>query len=140
MYATRADMEARFGLNEVVMLTDRNRSGQVDDSVLAGALADAAAEVDGFLAGRYPLPLTPAPRILTGYTCDIARYRLCGSSTLVSDDIRDRYRDAVRFLEHVASGKVSLGGMPSGEVAATSDNSVQLSSAGSVFSRDSGAY
>ncbi len=53
MYATRDDMESRFGLNEVVMLTDRSRSGQVDDSVLAGALADAAAEVDGFLAGRY---------------------------------------------------------------------------------------
>lgn len=140
MYAIRADMITRFGDNEVVMLTDRNRSGQIDDAVLDQHLADAAAEIDGYLAGRYPLPLATPPRVLTGYACDIARYRLCGSMAMVTDDIRDRYRDAVRFLEHVASGKVSLGGMPSGTVAATSDNSVVMVTAGSVFSRESGAY
>lgn len=140
MYASRTDMEARFGQNEVVMLTDRSHSGDVDDSVLQQALADAAAEIDGYLAGRYPLPFATAPKVLTGHACDIARYRLCGSSAMVTDDIRDRYRDAVRFLEHVAAGKISLGGMPTGEVATTSDNSVQMVTGGTVFSRANGAY
>lgn len=140
MYASRTDMEARFGQNEVVMLTDRSHSGDVDDAVLQQALADAAAEIDGYLAGRYSLPFAAAPKVLTGYACDIARYRLCGSAAMVTDDIRDRYRDAVRFLEHVGAGKISLGGMPTGEVATTSDNSVQMVTGGTVFSRASGAY
>ncbi|MFB9160500.1 gp436 family protein, partial [Chromobacterium violaceum] len=99
-------------------LTDREYTGQIDDMLLADALASANVEIDGYIGGRYPLPLALPPKILTGYACDIARYRLCGSGTQLTEDIRDRYRDAVRFLELVAAGKVTLGGMPDGGVAA----------------------
>ncbi|OHX21241.1 gp436 family protein [Chromobacterium sphagni] len=138
MYATRDDMLQRFGEKEVISLTDREYSGQVDDPLLADALADAGVEIDGYIGGRYPLPLAQPPKILAGYACDIARYRLCGSGTQLTEDIRDRYRDAVRFLELVAAGKVTLGGMPDGGVAAPSQT-VQFVSGERAFARSGGA-
>lgn len=109
MYAQRADMIARFGESEVVLLTDRARNGQIDDAVLAAALQTATDEVDVYLSGRYPLPLPTAPRILIGVACDIARYRLVGNEVNETDPIRQRYHDAVRLLENLATGKVKLG-------------------------------
>lgn len=114
MYATQDDMVLRFGAAEVIALTDRNNSGRIDDAVLARALDSASSEIDGYLAVRYLLPFATTPKILTGYACDIARYRLCGAATQTSLDIRERFRDAQRFLELVAAGTLTLGRLPAG--------------------------
>ena len=108
-YASQNDMNARFDPSEVVALTDRSNAGVFDPVVLAGALAEADAEIEAYLAPRYPLPLNPVPRIITGLACDITRYRLCGGRVLATDEIRTRYKDAVRLLEQIAKGKVGLG-------------------------------
>lgn len=139
-YATSADLIKRFGEKEAIALSDRELTGILDEAVLAGALEQAAAEIDGYLGGRYALPLDPVPRILAGYACDIARYRLCGTGgVVVTEEIRDRYKDAVRFLELAAQGKVSLGGMPAGTTAPTSDG-VVFNAGSKVFGRDGGAF
>ncbi|WP_114294430.1 phage protein Gp36 family protein, partial [Chromobacterium violaceum] len=39
MYATRADMQQRIGEKELIALTDREYTGQIDDMLLADALA-----------------------------------------------------------------------------------------------------
>jgi phage gp36-like protein len=133
MYATLADMVARFGEEQLVQLTDRNRSGVVDAVVIDQALTDASAVVDGYLSGRYEIPLTPVPPILVGYTCDLARYNLYPDAELSeTNPVRARQRDAIKFLQFVGEGKLSLGIHPE----PTSDNSVQFSSAGKVFSRE----
>ena len=75
-YATRQDMVNTIGERELIALTDREQTGAINDSVLAVALATAEAEVDSYLAGRYPLPFPNPPLVLTAYTCDIARYHL----------------------------------------------------------------
>lgn len=134
MYATRVDMVDRFGEREVIALTDRDLVGTVDEAVLARAIETAQAEVDGYLAGRYRVPLDPPPKILCGLTCDIARYRLCGGATQTTDEIRDRYRDAVRVLEHAAAGRVLLAGLPAGGTAATSP-AVQINGGRRLFGR-----
>lgn len=108
-YASQSDMIARFGETEVIQLTDRASVGLIDAVVLANALDEADAEINPYLQGRYVLPMPNVPRILIGYACDIARYRLCGAAVTETEAIRARYKDAVRFLENVASGKVQLG-------------------------------
>lgn len=140
-YATPTDLIARFGEKEALALADRAFAGVVDEAVLAEALEWATAEIDGYLSGRYALPLSPVPRILTGYACDIARYQLCGTGgVVVTEEIRTRYQDAIKFLRLAAEGKVSLGGMPSGESAPTTDNAVVFNAGSKVFGRDGGAY
>lgn len=134
-YAVKADMVSRFGEGEVIALTDRANLGVIADAVLDGALAEAAAEIDPYLAPRHQLPLATVPKIITGFACDIARYRLCGSGVTLTDDIRDRYKDAVRFLERVADGKIGLGLDPASNPVAPA-NTVQFSApTGRVFGR-----
>lgn len=119
MYATTQDMVSRFGSSEVIALTDRGNSGEIDADVLASALAEATAEIEGYLAARYALPLASPPRLVVGLCCDIARYRLSGGSVLETDPVRNRYRDAVRLLEQIGAGKVSLGLTQAGQPAPT---------------------
>lgn len=105
-YATRAEMEARYGAEELAQLTDRLGTGLVADDVLARALADADAEVDAYLAGRFSLPLPSAPAVLVRVACDIARYRLWAD--MASAEVRTRYEDARRLLEAIANGTARL--------------------------------
>lgn len=119
-YASTQDMVSRFGMQEVIALTDRDNAGAIDEAVLASALAEATAEIEGHLASRYALPLADVPMLVMGFCCDIARYRLSGGSVLETDPTRNRYRDAVRTLELIGAGKVSLGLTPAGQPAPSS--------------------
>lgn len=135
MYATVETMTARFGQGEVIALSDRDKTGEANAAVLADALDDASSEIDTYLAGRYALPLDPAPKMLAGLCCDIARYRLCGGETVMTDEIRQRYKDATNFLKLVASGDVTLGVTAAGAVTQP-DNSIQFVPGTRVFGRD----
>lgn len=136
-YASRADMVTRFGETEVIALTDRSQYGQIDDVVLAGGLDEADAEINPYLQPKYVLPLPAVPRIIISLACDLARYRLCGAGVTVTEDIRNRYKDAIKFLERVSRGEISLG-IDSGSHMAAPANTVQISpGAGRVFGRDS---
>lgn len=135
MYATVEFMTKRFGQREVIALSDREQTGEADSTVLADALDEASDEIDTYLAGRYALPLDPQPKMLAGTCCDIARYRLCGGETVMTDEIDKRYKAAIAFLKLVASGDVTLGSTTTGSVTQP-DNSVQFVTGTRVFSRD----
>lgn len=107
-YATQADLEARFGIAELGELTDRVNGEVIDADVVTRALNDARAEIDGYLAGRYQLPLATVPEILVRLNCDMARYYL--HDDRVTEAVRDRYTDAVRLLRSIAAGDVKIDG------------------------------
>jgi len=106
-YATQPDLETRFGAAELLQLADRDGDGLADPGVVAGALAEAAAEIDAYLVGRYALPLASTPPVLVRLACDLARYRLMADNPL--EEARKRYEDARRLLEALAAGRVALG-------------------------------
>lgn len=106
-YATVADLIARFGEEELIQLTDRAGAHAVDGAIAQRALDDASAEMDGYLAVRYQLPLPTVPTLLARIACDVARYRLWEDHA--SDEVRRRYEDSRRLLEAIAKGLVSLG-------------------------------
>ncbi|MBS0370756.1 MAG: DUF1320 domain-containing protein [Proteobacteria bacterium] len=109
-YTSRPLLEERFGLDELIQRTDKFApyTGAVVDSVLDRAIADADAEIDGYVGARYALPLPdPVPPVLVPIACDIARYRLFDDS--VTDVVRQRYEDAIARLKDIAAGRLSLG-------------------------------
>lgn len=111
-YCTQADIEARYGLAELTQLTDRTNAGVPDPTNVGRAIADASAEIDGYLTGRYALPFTDVPPVLVRITCDIAVYNLFAARRAkggTAEDVRNRYKDAVRLLEAISNGKVRLG-------------------------------
>lgn len=106
-YATLDDLIARYGEEELLQRTDRAGAGTLNPAVADQALADASAEMDGYLASRYRLPLPSVPEVLRRICCAIARYRLW--EDLASERVRQDYEDARRFMEALSRGDVSLG-------------------------------
>lgn len=106
-YATAADLAQRFGADELAQLADPLHTGAADPAVLALALADAHAEIDGYLAARYQLPLPTVPAVLVRLACDVARYRLWADQA--SPEVRQRYEDATKLLTNMSRGVVALG-------------------------------
>lgn len=107
-YLTKQEMLARFGEETLIQLTDREANlCVVNDAVLNGAIDDAGAEINSYLAARYQLPLTELPSLLKTYCADIARYKLYNSEP--PEIVVKRYDDAIKFLNLVAKGTVRLG-------------------------------
>lgn len=108
-YATVTDLQDRLGEARLVQLTDLADPplGLVDQAVAQKALDDAEAEIDGYLAGRYALPLAaPVPAVLRVHAVTIAHYRLLGSAA--GEVEREDYKTARQYLMAVAKGDVVL--------------------------------
>jgi phage gp36-like protein len=110
-YASSDDMIARYPNRDLVQLTNEDPTQtEINTSVIDQALADASAEIDGYLDGRFALPLTDAPALLDRLACDVAMYRLQSLRPLHDmADARKRYEDAIELLVRVARGEVTLG-------------------------------
>lgn len=130
-YATLADLQQRFSAAELIDLTDRSGAGVIDSAVIAAALNDAKATIDGYLAARYPLPLATVPEVLNRLCCDVARYYLYDERA--TEQVTKRFDDAIKLLDKLSNGAVTLG-LPQAE-APEGSNTSELQSAGSVWSR-----
>lgn len=107
-YCTQDDLVTRFGEEELAQLTDHNwEDGRLDEAVIARAIDDATGEIDARLVKRYPLPLETIPRLLTRVACDIARFYLYQDR--VTETVEKRYSAAIKLLDGIARGDVSLG-------------------------------
>jgi len=137
-YASQQDLIDRFGELEIIQLTDRDNvpPEAIGTDVVDRALADADALIDSYLAAHYALPLSSAPPSLVKAAADIARFYLWGDRADPKGAIRAAHDDAVRWLERLSKGLVSLeidGASP--PPAPTGD--ARVSGSTPVFSRDS---
>jgi phage gp36-like protein len=135
-YATVTDLLARFGAAELEQLTDINkpRLMAVDDVVAAQAIADASALIDGYLLGRYTLPLLPPPEVLKVHCCGLARYQLMRRSP--DERATNDYEGAMKFLLSVSKGDIALL-PPSSAPALQGLGTVLFSQGGKVMGRES---
>ena len=110
-YATPTDIINRYPNRDLVQLTNEDPTiTTVNTTVLQQALSDASAEIDGYLGGRFTLPLTDPPAVLNRLASDVAIYRLQALRPLHDlADARKRYDDAIAMLTKVASGELTLG-------------------------------
>lgn len=108
MYCTVADLSARFGEDELASLVHPYAIDSPEAQVALDLVRqDASAEIDSYLASRYPLPLASVPPVLTRLACDLARYYLYDDAA--TEQVRKRYEDAQALLKKLATGVVSLG-------------------------------
>lgn len=76
--------------------------------IAQGAIADADAEIDGYLMKRYPVPMMPTPFVINKYSKDIALYNMVSRAGIDTGDRESnyltRYKNAISFLTNVAKG------------------------------------
>lgn len=118
MYATPQDLITRFGDEEMVQLLKLD-AADTSHPRLVMACEDAAALADSYIMQAAILPLAITPPALIAATADIARYRLHDDQIKEGGEggkttQRMRYEDAIRWLEAVASGKISLSNQQNG--------------------------
>jgi phage gp36-like protein len=134
IYAQPSDMIARYPNRDLVQLTNEDPTQTlVNQTVLQQALADASAEIDGYLESRFTLPLNDPPAVLARLTCDVAMYRLQALRPLHDlAEARKRYEDAVSVLLRVADGTLTLG--------LTADNQESPEAEGAVVTEAGGDH
>ncbi|MBL9102159.1 MAG: DUF1320 domain-containing protein [Myxococcales bacterium] len=119
-YASLQTLTDQFGADEVTRSADRDQDGVADVGVVDRALADADGEIDSYIGSVYKLPLDPVPSVVVTYAGAIALYRMSLQTGVLTDEKRQRYEDAIRWLRDVAAGKATLGGQPEPEPKAAS--------------------
>lgn len=135
-YCTLEDIQEQIPEEELIALTDDAGNDVIDTSAVDRAIEDADGEIDGYCGRRYSVPLSPVPKIIRKFSVDIAIYNLFSRREGAPEERRTRYKDAVRFLENVAKGIISLGvDDPDGTPAES--NAPRISSGDRVFSRSS---
>ncbi|MFZ2269044.1 MAG: DUF1320 domain-containing protein [Azonexus sp.] len=105
-YATLQDLIDRFKESEIIQLTDEAGAGVVDPAPVVLALADADAEINAALVGRYSLPLGTVPDLLVRIASDLARESLYADRP--TETVAERAKTARALLLQIAAGKMRL--------------------------------
>ena len=119
MYATVADMQARYGA-QLLAMAGKNENGQVDLDAVERALVSATSEIDAVLSVRYAVPISPVPPLLRRIAEDLAGSALPRNGAEQASMYERRAREARALLDNLATGKAALGvkpAQPSGPVA-----------------------
>lgn len=111
-YASLATLVDQFGADSVILAADRDQNGVADVGVVARALEHADGLINSRIGVKYKLPIDPVPTVLIAYAGDIALYRMSLNTGTYTEEKRQRYEDALKWLDAIAAGKAVLDGQP----------------------------
>lgn len=107
-YTTLQLLIERFGEPTLVRLSDRAEvpTEVIDTTVVARAIADAEATIDGYLKARYDLPLTAVPPQLAQIAAALVLWNLHQNEP--DAKTKADYEVAMRQLREISSGAFLL--------------------------------
>ena len=107
-YCILAQLTDRYGEDMLRELTDRSvpAAGAIDTDVVNRALADTDAMINGYLQGRYQLPLVATPELLTDIAQAIAIYKLHRHAP--SEKVQRDHDAALKSLRDISQGVIKL--------------------------------
>lgn len=113
-YCTIDDLKKILPETILIRLTDDESAGVIEETRAQEAIDSAAEEIDTYIGARVALPISgTVPPILGKINADIAVYNLYSRvKEQVPDTRTSRHKDAVRLLEKIGEGKISLGLQP----------------------------
>lgn len=128
-YCTIDQLTDRYGATLLEALSDRALVAPgapgIDADLFTRAITDADALIDGYLLGRYQLPIDPAPTLLADLSQRVTIYFAHGQ--VAPEKIRKDYDDAIRTLEKVAAGVIRLSVAGVEPAASNGDGEVRVS-------------
>ncbi|RRV28605.1 DUF1320 domain-containing protein [Pseudomonas sp. o96-267] len=118
-YCTREDIGKAIPELTLVQLSNDDPAAELpSESVIEDGVRQAEELVDGYLRGRYVLPLDPVPTVLRDAVVYLTRHWLYQRRPegAIPDAVKDSRKDTIKLLESIRDGVVTLG-MPSGQAA-----------------------
>lgn len=116
-YCTRADIGKAIPELTLIQLSNDDPTAELpNESVIEDGVRQAEELVDGYLRGRYDLPLDPVPSVLRDAVVYLARHWLYQRRPegALPEAVKDSRKDTLKLLESIRDGVVTLG-MPTGE-------------------------
>lgn len=111
MYCTIDDILKYHSEASLIQLSDdTDAQAEINETVVNGAISDAAEFIDGFLRSRYALPFATAPKLLLKLSVDVSIYYLYQRRVgEMPKTIDDAYKNAVKTLERIQKGLLHIG-------------------------------
>ena len=112
MYLPPEELLAFMPGKSVAQLTNDDPKAEKADMAKVQEAVRAAEELaDGYLRGRYALPLSTVPTLLRDVVRTIARFKLYERrpESKMPDTVLETYKAAVKTLEQIRSGRITLG-------------------------------
>ena len=112
MYLSPEELLAFMPGKSVAQLTNDDPKAEKADMAKVQEAVRAAEELaDGYLRGRYALPLSTVPTLLRDVVRTIARFKLYERrpESKMPDTVLETYKASVKTLEQIRSGRITLG-------------------------------
>lgn len=121
-------------------IEDPEEKKNKSSTIALQAIQDACAEIDGYLAKRYNVPLVSVPSVISKFAKDIAAYNMVSRMGIDESDrektFLTRYNAAVSYLTNVAKGIIELG-VPENSTEKAANVGFAMRASQRLFSRDS---
>lgn len=130
-YVTLDQLIRRFGAGQLQQLTDMDGAGVIDETRVTDAITAANELIDAHLGGRYQLPLSSVPGLLSSIAQDLVHARL--HIHAVPEVVATADREARRLLRDIRDGDLAL--PLAGQVVRSSDG-VAFNAGDRLFDRD----
>lgn len=111
MYCTAEDLEIQIGKEPLIQLTNDNcEQNSIDTVVCEEAILYSSTLIDGYLRGRYNLPLNTQFPLLRVVAMDLSTYRLYSRRIMtdIPEVVCDAYKNAIKTLENLQKGIITL--------------------------------
>lgn len=110
-YCTLSDLEKAATAQTIIQLTDDEGLNAVNQTRVDDAVSYADQLIDGYLRGRYTLPLSPVPGLAKSLSVELALFHLYSRRLDITmpEPVVGKYKNAVKLLELIQKGLVSLG-------------------------------
>ncbi len=110
-YCSISDIQSVIANDDLVQLTNDTGGDTVDTDKITDALNYVDNIIDGYLRGRYDLPLASTPDELKYLAIDFIVYRLYSRRmyTEVPESVIKKYQEVVKTLRDIQNGAFNLG-------------------------------
>jgi phage gp36-like protein len=133
MYITLDDIKKSLPEEAIIQLTDDEDMGGINEARVDEAIAQADSVIDSYCGSLYAVPFSAPPKIIKNISADIAIYNLYSRKVDAVPEARlERYRDAIKQLEGISKGVITLGSA----LLAPSESQANTSPEDRVFTRD----
>lgn len=120
-YTTRTAILGEIQLSDLIALTDDDRTGQVNDTVLNQIIENSSGYIDSKIANIYgqQLPFNPVPSSVASMALTVTCYRLYRRRSIPDEknNYNQDWLDVKEFLDRVNQGEAMIDDVPSRDFA-----------------------
>lgn len=109
-YCAVEDIETQLSTPTLIQLSSDDGQDEIDRTVVDEAILYSSTLIDGYLRGRYTLPLNTHFPLLRILCIDLSTYRLYSRRLFneMPEVIADAYKNAIATLRDIQKGIISL--------------------------------